>query len=76
MKLTQYETDAMQSLIDHATDSQEFCIGVQGVPMTSSELRTTIRKANRMFDLRPAILEQVARQVESTVGVRMGLEQT
>lgn len=71
MKLTQFEASAMQALIDHATDSQEFCIGAQGVPMTASELRTTIRQANRMFDLRPEILEAVARKVEATVGVKI-----
>ena len=70
MKMTQFETSAMQALIDHATDSQDFCRD-KGVLMTASELRTNIRQANRTFDLRPDILEAVARTVEATVGIKI-----
>lgn len=74
MKLTQYETDAMQSLTAHASETQTICKGL-GQMLTSDELRINIAMTNRAYDLRPAILEQVARQVESEIGVCMGLEQ-
>ena len=75
MKLTQFENSAMQSLMAHATETQTICKGL-GHMLTSDELRANIRRANVMYDLRPAILERIAKQVESTIGVSMRLNQT
>lgn len=73
MKMTQYEIDAMGNLVQHATETQTICKGL-GELMTGAQLRAHIAGANRAYDLRPAILEEIARRIEYTVGIKMGLE--
>ena len=68
MKLTQFEADAMQALINVAAKAQRDCQN-KGNLMTASELRSRIYWANR--HLRPDILEAVARMVETTIGIKI-----
>lgn len=70
MKLTQFEADAKQALINVATKAQRDCES-KGDLMTASELRSKIYWAHRY--LRPEILESVARNVEADIGVKIAV---
>ena len=68
MKLTQFESNAMNSVASYAEAIQRGRM-MTGDPMTASELRANIQRANQSFDLHPEILERVARNIEANVGV-------
>jgi hypothetical protein len=68
MKLTQFATNAMNSVTSYAKAIQRGRIAA-GDPMNASELRENIQWASKYFDLHPDILEGVARNIEEEVGV-------
>lgn len=70
--MTKFESNAYTAILSHVTESQQWCLEHHDL-MTESELRQAISQANRAFGLRPALLEQIAREIEATVGVAISL---
>lgn len=68
--MTEYQKNAFAALLANILEAQQWCADHAEL-LTEQELRTHIARTNRAYGLPPALLERIARIVETEVGVSM-----